>query len=189
LFLIVPRHPTNVAARFGVVCLCFCCPNRTNHTKNRLFCCPSTSQKTVTLAVAVCPPRPPYGEYFCFLSCPGTLPTLLRVLVWCVCVFVIQIAQTTPKLPVLLSANKTENRYFGSCSVAPRPPMVNIFVPYHASAVYEQCSSFWCALAVFLCFKFQKSHLFFCPSAQLTRDTGQKAVTLTVSMWPSGLLR
>ena len=136
-----------------------------------------------------CAPQAPYGEYFCFLSCPGTLPTLLRVLVWCVCVFVIQIAQTTPKLPVLLSANKTENRYFGSCSVAPRPPMVNIFVPYHASAVYEQCSSFWCALAVFLCFKFQKSHLFFCTSAQLTRDTGQKAVTLTVSMWPSGLLR
>ena len=39
----------------------------------------------------------PYGEYFCCLSCPSTLPTVLIVLVWFSCVSVLQIARTKLK--------------------------------------------------------------------------------------------
>ena len=34
-------------------------------------------------------PQAPYGEYFCCLSCPSILPTVLIVLVWCcVCILI-----------------------------------------------------------------------------------------------------
>merc|ERR1712086_257695 len=40
----------------------------------------------------------PYGEYFCCLSCPSTLPTVLIVLVWFGCVSVLRIARTKLKI-------------------------------------------------------------------------------------------
>ena len=134
------KHPAaaNSAGRFGVVWLCFCAPNCPNQAENCLFCCPSTSKKSVILAVSVSP-QAPYGEYFCCLSCPSTLATVLIVLVWFGCVSVLQIARKKLKIAFFAVVNKQETRYFGSLSLLPRPPMVNIFVAYHAQAPYHQC--------------------------------------------------
>ena len=95
MFLIVPKYPANVAARFGVVYLRFCCPNRTNQA-NACFAVCQQARKPLLWQLQ-CVLQAHYGEYFCFLSCPSILPTLLHVLVWCICVFVVQIAQTKPK--------------------------------------------------------------------------------------------
>jgi hypothetical protein len=84
-------------------------------------------------------PQAPYGEYFCCLSCPSTLATVLIVLVWFGCVSVLQIARKKLKIAFFAVVNKQETRYFGSLSLLPRPPMVNIFVAYHAQAPYHQC--------------------------------------------------
>jgi hypothetical protein len=86
-----------------------------------------------------CGPQAPYGVYFCFLSCPGTLPTLLRVLVGFDCVYVVHITRTKLKFAFFAVGAQAKIRYFGSLSVAPRPPTVTIFVSYHAQAPYQQC--------------------------------------------------
>jgi hypothetical protein len=47
-------------------------------------------------------PQAPYGKYFCCLSCPSTLPTVLIVLVWFSCVSMLQIARTKLKIVLWL---------------------------------------------------------------------------------------
>jgi hypothetical protein len=61
------------------------------------------------------------------------------VLVGFDCVYVLHITRTKLKIAFFVSVLKQEIRYFGSLSVVPRPPTVNIFVSYHAQAPYQQC--------------------------------------------------
>ena len=66
-------------------------------------------------------PQAPYGEYFCCLSCPSTLPTVLIVLVWFGCVSVLQIARTKLKIAFFAVRQGAKIRYSGSLICFPGP--------------------------------------------------------------------
>ena len=98
----MPKHPANNADRFGVVWLCFCAPKKNKRLKIAFFAVRQGTRNPLFWQSQFAP-QAPYDEYFCCLSCPSTLPTVLIVLVWFGCVSVLQIART--KLKITFFAN------------------------------------------------------------------------------------
>jgi hypothetical protein len=76
---------------------------------------------------------------------------MLIVVVWFGCVYVLHITRTKLKIAFFALGAQAKIRYFGSLSVAPRPPTVNIFVSYYAQAPYQQYCACWWGLIVFMC--------------------------------------
>jgi hypothetical protein len=75
-----------------------------------------------------CGPQAPYGVYFCFLSCPGTLPTLLRVLVGFDCVYVVHITRTKLKFAFFaVGAQVLQNPLFWQSQCGPQAPYGEYF--------------------------------------------------------------
>jgi hypothetical protein len=106
--------------------LCFCAPNRPNEAENCLFAVRQQARKPL-LWQSQFAPQAPYGGYFCCLSCPSTLPTVLIVLVLFSCVSVLQIARTELKIAFFAVRQQARKPLLWQSQFAPQAPYGKYF--------------------------------------------------------------